>query len=67
MRRRNWRVILTGFVLIVFTIGFYFFMLMAASQSTDPVALMQTVGAVSGVVIGISVAMIIVGLIGKKV
>ena len=67
MRRRNWRVILTGFVLIVFTIGFYFFMLTVASQSTDPVALMQTVGAVSGVVIGISVAMIIIGLIGKKV
>ena len=67
MRRRNWRVILTGFVLIVFTIGFYFFMLTVASQSTDPVTLMQTVGAVSGVVIGISVAMIIVGLIGKKV
>jgi hypothetical protein len=67
MRRRNWRVILTGFVLIVFTIGFYFFMLTVASQSTDPVTLMQTAGAVSGVVIGISVAMIILGLIGKKV
>jgi hypothetical protein len=67
MRRRNWRVILTGFVLIVLAIGFYFFMLTVASQSTDPVALMQTVGTVSGAAIGISVAMIIVGLIGKKV
>ena len=67
MRRRNWRVILSGFVLIVLALGFYLFMLTVASQSTDPVALMQTVGTVSGVVGGISVAMIITGLIGKKV
>ena len=67
MRRRNWRVILTGFVLIVLAIGFYFFMLTVASQSTDPVEFMRTVGGVSGVAIGISVAMIVFGLIGKKV
>lgn len=67
MRRRNWRVILTGFVLIVFALGFYFFMLTVASQSTDPVEFMRTVGTVSGVAIGISVAMIVFGLIGKKV
>ena len=67
MRRRNWRVILTGFVLIVLALGFYLFMLTVASQSTDPVALMQTVGTVSGVLAGISIAMIIIGLVGKKV
>jgi hypothetical protein len=38
-----------------------------ASTSNDPVALMQTVGAVTGVVVGISVVMIIMGLIGKRV
>ena len=67
MRRRSWRVILTGFVLIVLALGFYLFMLTVASQSTDPIAFMQTVGTVSGVLIGISIAMIILGLVGKKV
>jgi hypothetical protein len=67
MRHRNWRVILTGFVLIVLALGFYLFMLTVASQSTDPVEFMKTVGAVSGVLTGISIAMIIIGLVGKKV
>ena len=67
MRRKNWRIIIVGFVLIVLALGFYFFMLSIASQSTDPVALMQTVGSVAGAAIGISLVMIIIGLIGKKV
>jgi multidrug resistance efflux pump len=67
MRRRNWRIIMVGFVLIVLALGFYFFMLSIASQSTDPAALMQTVGTVAGTVSGISLVMIIIGLIGKKV
>ena len=66
MRRRNWRVITAGFILIVLALGFYFFMLSIAATSTDPVALMQTVGPVAGAAVGISLAMIIVGLIGKK-
>lgn len=41
-------------------------MLTFATKSTDPVAVMQTVGTVDGVVVGISVAMIIIGLVGKK-
>jgi hypothetical protein len=48
-------------------LGFYFYMLSIASKSNDPVALMQTVGAVSGAVGGLSIVMIIVGLVGKKV
>ena len=67
MRQRNWRVILTGILLIVLAAGFFFFMLTVAPQSTDPAEVMRTVGQVSGVMVGISVAMIIVGLIGKKV
>ncbi len=67
MRRRNWRIIIVGFVLILIAIGFYFFMLSIASTSTDPAALMQTVGTVAGAAVGISLAMIIIGLIGKKV
>jgi hypothetical protein len=67
MRRKNWRVVIVGFVLIVLAVAFYFYMLSIASKSTDPVALMRTVGTVAGVVCGLSLAMIIVGLIGKKV
>src|SRR5262245_46888389 len=66
MRRRKWRLIIVGFVLMILAAGFFLFMLTTAPKSTDPVGLMQTVGAVSGVVGGISLVMIIVGLIGKK-
>jgi len=57
---------IVGFFLFAIAIGFYFFMLTIASTSTDPVALMQTVGTVSGAVAGISLIMLIAGLIGKK-
>ena len=67
MRRRNWRVVIVGFVLIVLAIGFYLFMLPMAGSTLDPVEFLRTVGQVSGVVIGVSVAMILFGLIGKKV
>ena len=67
MRRRNWRVVGTGIFLIVLALGFLLFMSTVASQSTDPVEFMRTVGSVSGTAVGISVVMIIFGLIGKKV
>jgi len=67
MRQKNWRVIIVGFILTVIALGFYFFMLSIASTSTDPAALMQTVGTVTGAVVGISLVMMIMGLIGKKV
>ena len=67
MRQKNWRMVITGFVLTVIALGFYLFMLSIASNSTDPVVLMQTVGMVTGVLGGISIAMIIIGLIGKKI
>ena len=57
---------IVGFVLIILDLGFYFFMLSIASKSTDPAALMQTVGTVTGVVVGISLVMVVIGLIGKK-
>jgi hypothetical protein len=66
MRIKNWRIVIVGLVLIVIAAAFYFFMLSITSKSNDPAALMQTVGTVSGVVGGLSLAMIIVGLIGKK-
>lgn len=67
MRRKNWRVVIVGFVLAGIAFGFYFFMLSIAPNSTDPVALTQIVGTVTGVVVGISLIMIIIGLVGKKV
>ena len=67
MRRKNWRIVIVGFVLIVIAVGFYFFMLSISSKSNDPKALMQTVGQVAGAVGGISLVMIIIGLIGKRV
>ena len=67
MRRRNWRVVIVGLVLIVIALVFFFFMLSFASKSNDPVALTHTVGTVAGTVGGISLVMIIIGLIGKRV
>src|SRR4030095_12072197 len=67
MRRRNWRIVIVGAALVVIAIGFFLFMLSIASKSNDSPAWMQTVGTVSGVVGGIAIAMIIIGLIGKKV
>ena len=67
MRRKNWRVVIAGVVLMVMALVFFLFMLSIASKSNDPVALFQTVGTVVGAVGGISLVMIIIGLIGKKV
>ena len=67
MRRKNWRIVIVGFVLVIIAVAFYFFMLSTASKSNDPAALMQTVGEVAGAVGGLSLVMIIIGLIGKKV
>ena len=67
MRRKNWRIVIVGFVLVIIAIAFYFLMLSMASRSNDPAAMMQTVGTVAGVVGGLSLVMIIIGLIGKKV
>ena len=67
MRRKNWRIVIVGFVLIVISVAFYVFILSIASRSNDPAALMQIVGQVAGAVCGLSLVMIIIGLIGKKV
>jgi len=66
MRRKNLRMVITGVVLILLALVFFLYMKSIASTSNDPVALMQTVGTVAGVVSGISVVLIIIGLIGKR-
>jgi len=58
--------VITGVVLILLALVFFLYMKSIASTSNDPVALMQTVGTVAGVVSGISVVLIIIGLIGKR-
>jgi hypothetical protein len=67
MRQKNWRVVIVGIILSVLAVLFYLFMMSTAAKSNDPVALMRTVGTVSGVIVGLAIVMIIVGLIGKKV
>jgi hypothetical protein len=66
MRTKNWRLIIVGVVLLAVACMFFLTMLDMVPRSNDPAALMRTVGQVSGVVGGLSIAMIIVGLIGKK-
>jgi hypothetical protein len=66
MRERNLRLIIVGSVLLVLAIGFFLFMMTLMPQSTDPRTMMQTVGEAAGVVVGISVVMIVLGLIGRK-
>ena len=67
MRTRNWRVISAGVFLIILALVFYFIMSANAGSSTDPAELMRLTGTISGAAIGLSIAMIIIGLIGKKV
>ena len=66
MRKRNWRLVIFGVLLIGLAVGFFFIMQSMSPQSLDPIELMKTAGQASGTVIGVSVALIAVGLIGKK-
>jgi hypothetical protein len=66
MRQRNWRLIAVGTVLLVLAVLFFLSMRDMTLWSNDPVTLMRTVGEVSGVVGGISLVMIVFGLIGSK-
>jgi len=66
MRRRNWRLIAVGTVLLVLAVLFFLSMRDMTAWSNDPIALMRAVGEVSGGVGGISLVMIVFGLIGRK-
>jgi hypothetical protein len=66
MRQTNWRFVLAGGLLAIFGVGFFLFMLTMAHQSNDPKSMLQTVGEVSGVCIGIGAVVIIAGFFGKK-
>jgi hypothetical protein len=66
MRRRNWRVLLTGLALILAAGAFFVGMQTLAPTSNDPVAMMRIVGQVSGVVSGLGLVMTFIGGIGRK-
>jgi hypothetical protein len=66
MRQRNWRLIAVGTVLLVLAVLFFLSMRDTTPWSNDPVALMRTVGEVSGIISGVSLVMIVFGLIGRK-
>jgi hypothetical protein len=66
MRQKNWRLIIVGIVLIFAAIAFFLSMETIAPKSNDPVAMMQTVGQVSGAVGGLALIMFMIGLIGKR-
>ena len=66
MRQRNIRLVTVGSVLFLAAITFFMFVMSIASKSTNPVELMQTVGTVSGVVGGLAIAMVVMGLVGRK-
>ena len=67
MRRKNLRLVMAGGVLLVFAIGFFLAMMSLAPRSNDPVELLRIAGQVSGVLIGLSIAMIVGGQVGTKV
>lgn len=62
----NLRVVVTGAVLIVAAVAFFFGMATTAPKSNDPAALMQTVGTVSGAVGALGCVMIIFGALKRK-
>ena len=66
MRRRNWRIVIVGLVMILAAAGFFLGMQGVAPKSNDPVAMMRTVGQAAGAVSGIGLVMLIVGWIGKR-
>ena len=62
----NLRVVLTGAVMIVLALGFFFYMTTFIPRSNDPAGMMQTVGEVSGGVGAIGLVMIVFGVFRKK-
>jgi hypothetical protein len=66
MKQTNWRFVIVGGVMVAMAIGFFLFFMGMASQSTDPQALMSTVGQVSGVVAALGIVMAVLGFMGKK-
>jgi hypothetical protein len=67
MREPNWRLVIVGTVIIVLAIAFFAGMALMAGRSNDAIAMMQTVGTVSGAVGGLGAVMAVFGIIGRRV
>lgn len=66
MRKRNWRLVIMGIFLIVIAFAIFLFVPSLGAYSTDPVEFTRLIGQVAQVIIGVSVALIVIGVIGKK-
>lgn len=64
MHKRNWRFVFTGVFFLI--IAVFFFTIPLAENSTNPQAFREIIGQVTGVAGGVSVALILIGLIGKN-
>ena len=66
MRKTNWRLITVGVILLDFAVVFFLGVLDMPPRANDPGELMRRVGQVAGAVCGISIVIIIFGLVGRK-
>ena len=66
MQPKNRRVVFAGLGLLLFAVAFFIVMLSMAPRSTDPTELMRTVGAISGTVGGLAIAMMVIGMLKKS-
>lgn len=66
MRKRSWRLIVTGLILILAAGAFFLEMKGLASRSHDPVEMMKTVGQASGVAAAIGLFLLALGMVGKR-
>ena len=66
MRDRNWRLVRVGGVMLGFAVVVFVAMLVIAPPSPDNAEMIRQVGQITGAVGGVGVALMIIGLAGKK-
>ncbi len=66
MREKNWQLIHVGGVLLVFAVVVFVAMLVMFPPSQGTAEMIHRVGQITGAVGGAGVALMMVGLIGKK-
>jgi len=66
MRKTNWRLVITGFALIILAALFFVGMATMTGRSNDPAGMMQIVGQVSGAAGGLGLVLAIFGVVGRR-